>query len=138
MVREIDRIHTHLRRSHSIFDALYPFQSDREIRMSSQPSDIIPIQLRINKPANRSTNPASSVIRRDLPATNARCLAHRHHQDSGPGSGEWLTTSTSARLLSSASRFPGAAASTVTKMAFIPMLLIFESRDSVFGRFRST
>jgi hypothetical protein len=50
-----------------------------------------------------------------------------------------LTTSISARLLSSASRLPGAAASTVTNIPFIPSKpLITPNNFSVFGRFRST
>lgn len=52
--------------------------------------------------------------------------------------GRWPTTSISARLRSSASRLPGAAASTVTKIAFMPSSSIMPSSFSVFGRFRST
>lgn len=49
-----------------------------------------------------------------------------------------LTTSISALLLSSASLFPGAAASTVTNTAFIPKSFIIPNSFSVLGRLRST
>lgn len=59
VIAQVDSIDTKFRSFDTVFHALNPFQSDRQVRMLSQPLDVLPVQLRVDEASNRSTYSAA-------------------------------------------------------------------------------
>lgn len=58
----------------SHLDGLDPLQSDRQLSVSTQPRNVAPVQLWVDEPADRTTDPAAFVVRLNLASRDARGL----------------------------------------------------------------